>query len=100
VADTLAHMANVCFSMVDQKKFTNEETNLYCCRVMTGCIMLFDAIHPVGAFGKKSPVLIKKCLLLLKAQTPVPDMLLNSIKFNCVHLNDEDTPQAIKAILE
>lgn len=39
-----------------RSKFTNEETIMFCLRVMVGVIILYDHVHPVGAFAKTSPI--------------------------------------------
>ena len=37
-------------------RFQNEETKLFCLRVMVGVIILYDHVHPVGAFAKTSGI--------------------------------------------
>ncbi len=37
-------------------RFENEETALFCLRVMVGVIILYDHVHPVGAFAKKAAI--------------------------------------------
>ena len=39
-----------------RSKFTTEETVMFCLRVMVGVIILYDHVHPVGAFAKTSPI--------------------------------------------
>ena len=39
-----------------RSKFKNEETILFCLRVMVGVIILYDHVHPVGAFTKSSNI--------------------------------------------
>ncbi len=39
-----------------RSRFENEETTLFCMRVMVGATILFDHIHPVGAFAKKASI--------------------------------------------
>jgi len=97
---TLATMANVCNSMVEKKKFESEQTNLFSLRAMTAAIVLYDHVHPVGAFHKRSPVNIRGCVLTLKNHKPAPpESLLNALRFTTVHLNDDDTPSSIKQLL-
>jgi len=45
----------VCFRKY-RSKFANEETVMFCLRVMVGVIILYDHVHPVGAFAKTSPI--------------------------------------------
>jgi len=44
-----------CFSKY-RLKITTEETVMFCLRVMVGVIILYDHVHPVGAFAKSSPI--------------------------------------------
>jgi hypothetical protein len=101
VTQALATMANVCQDMVDKKKFRSDETNMFCLRCMTGSIILFDHLHAQGAFCKKSPILIKNCILVLKNfQGGSVDGLLNALRFTTIHLNEPDTPNNIKHLLD
>jgi hypothetical protein len=104
VTEGLAVMANVCYEMVLNKKFEAEATNMFCLRAMTGSIILYDHIHPAGAFVKKSPINIKGCVLQLKNFKSADgsnstDGLLNALRFTTLHLNDAETPAPIKALL-
>lgn len=38
------------------QRFKNEDTILFVLRVMVGVIILYDHVHPVGAFAKNSHV--------------------------------------------
>jgi len=100
VTAALATMSNVCQGMVANKKFASDNTNIFCLRAMTGAIILFDHIDAQGAFSKKSPINIRASVNLLKTYTTSPtDGLLNAIRFTTVHLNDAQTPNAIKQLL-
>jgi len=100
VTIALATMSNVCQDMVFKKKFEADSTNMFCLRSMTGAIILFDHLHPQGAFVKKSPINIKGCINVLKSYTASPtDGLLNALRFTTVHLNDAETPNSIKQLL-
>jgi len=95
----LATMANVCHDMVAQKRFDSNNTNMFCLRAMTGAIILFDHLHAQGAFAKKSQINIKGCITVLKSFPSGTDGLLNALRFTTIHLNDPDTPNAIKQLL-
>mmetsp|Transcript_26910 Transcript_26910/g.65425 ORF Transcript_26910/g.65425 Transcript_26910/m.65425 type:complete len:319 (+) Transcript_26910:135-1091(+) len=104
VTQGLAVMANVCYEMVQNKRFDNDETNLFCLRAMTGSIILYDHIHQLGAFVKKSPINMKGCVLQLKGYRTSDgksstDGLLNALRFTTLHLNDPETPGSVKALL-
>ncbi|KYR01262.1 FAM49 family protein [Tieghemostelium lacteum] len=100
VTTALATMANVCHDMVDKKKFASEEINMFCLRAMVGSIILYDHIHPQGAFVKKSSIFIKNCIITLKfSNTSSSPGLLNALRFTTIHLNDPETPGAIQQLL-
>jgi len=100
VKTALATMANVCQDMVFKKKFDSNATNMFCLRAMTGAIILFDHIAPEGAFHKRSIVNIKGAIGVLKQYTASPtDGLLNALRFTTIHLNDAETPSAVKQLL-
>ncbi|MGH0168554.1 UNVERIFIED_CONTAM: hypothetical protein FKN15_001997 [Acipenser sinensis] len=58
--DCLSTMACVCRVMLETPeyrcRFTNTDTMLFCMRVMVGVIILYDHVHPVGAFAKTSKI--------------------------------------------
>eukprot|EP01120_Amphizonella_sp_Union-15-10_P006260 TRINITY_DN1977_c0_g1_i4.p1 TRINITY_DN1977_c0_g1~~TRINITY_DN1977_c0_g1_i4.p1 ORF type:complete len:316 (-),score=45.07 TRINITY_DN1977_c0_g1_i4:47-994(-) len=99
VTNGLALMANICQDMVDKNKFTSAQTNMFCLRAMTGCIILVDHIHNLGAFHRKSPINIKGCITVLKNLADHTTGLLNALRFTTIHLNDPDTPTSIKQLL-
>ncbi|KAJ5071093.1 hypothetical protein M0811_10577 [Anaeramoeba ignava] len=100
IYETLATMSNVFYSLIETKKFENQETNIFCLRGMTGCIILYDHVHPVGSFRKKSPIMIKQCLTLLLEYQPKQQGLINAIKFSTKHLKDETTQAQVKQLLD
>jgi hypothetical protein len=100
VNNALALMANCCHDMVVKKKFDSDETNMFCLRCMTGAIILFDHLHPAGAFSKKSNINMKGAITALKGHTSSPtDGLLNALRFTTIHLNDAETPNSLKQML-
>lgn len=103
VVNGLGIFANICQEMIEKKKFDNEATNMFCLRAMVGCVILFDHLHPQGAFHKKSPVRIKECITALKNFKPgagSTDGLMNALRFTTMHLNDAETPANVRALLE
>ncbi|KAB0380520.1 hypothetical protein FD755_008304, partial [Muntiacus reevesi] len=58
--DCLSTMTSVCKVMLEtpeyRSRFTSEETLMFCMRVMVGVIILYDHVHPVGAFCKTSKI--------------------------------------------
>jgi len=94
-------MANVCLDMVEKSRFTNSKTNMFCLRGMTGSIVLVDHIDALGAFHKKSTINVKGAITKLKNFTEVStEGLLNALRYTTVHLNDPETPQTIKLLLQ
>uniref|UniRef100_A0A4W3I3P4 Family with sequence similarity 49 member A n=1 Tax=Callorhinchus milii TaxID=7868 RepID=A0A4W3I3P4_CALMI len=83
--DCLSTMASVCKVMLEtpeyRSRFTNDETLLFCMRVMVGVIILYDHVHPVGAFAKTSKIDMKGCIKVLKEQPPNNvEGLLNALR--------------------
>ncbi|KAM4713573.1 CYFIP-related Rac1 interactor A isoform 1-T3 [Anableps anableps] len=103
--DCLSTMASVCKVMLEtpeySSRFSSEDTLLFCMRVMVGVIILYDHVHPNGAFTKSSKIDMKGCIKVLKDQ-PADNVegLLNALKFTTKHLNDESTPKNIRTMLQ
>lgn len=57
-----------------KSRFTNEETVSFCLRVMVGVIILYDHVHPVGAFAKMSKIDVRLFSLNIKAQRGSPGL--------------------------
>ncbi|CAN7943865.1 unnamed protein product [Ixodes pacificus] len=67
---------------------------------MVGVIILYDHVHPQGAFTKTSHIDVKRSIRVLKEQPPnVVEGLLNALRYTTRHLNDESTPRSIKGLL-
>ncbi|KAK9503035.1 hypothetical protein O3M35_011688 [Rhynocoris fuscipes] len=83
--ETLATMAKVCLRMLESplvSQFEHEETELLVLRVMVGLVILYDHVHPQGAFTKSSNLDVKGCIRLLKEQPTVKsEPLLNALRF-------------------
>lgn len=102
--ETLGTMAKVCQRMVENPEFCSrfhkEDTILFVLRVMVGLIILYDHVHPVGAFSRNAHIDVKGCIKVLKDQpTNVVEGLLNALKYTTKHLNDEATPRHIRSLL-
>ncbi|XP_041357692.1 CYFIP-related Rac1 interactor B-like [Gigantopelta aegis] len=102
--DVLSTMANICRMMIENgqysSRFQNEETKMFCLRVMVGVIILYDHVHPVGAFAKTSNIDIKSSIKVLKEQGPQKvEGLLNALRYTTKHLHDETTSRQIKSLL-
>eukprot|EP01123_Difflugia_compressa_P000738 TRINITY_DN10856_c0_g1_i1.p1 TRINITY_DN10856_c0_g1~~TRINITY_DN10856_c0_g1_i1.p1 ORF type:complete len:318 (-),score=51.75 TRINITY_DN10856_c0_g1_i1:221-1174(-) len=94
-------MANICLDMVEKNRFTNAKTNMFCLRGMTGSIVLVDHLDALGAFHKKSSINVKGAITKLKNFADVStEGLLNALRYTTVHLNDPETPQTIKLLLQ
>lgn len=102
--DCLSTMANICRVMIENpvynSRFKSDETKFFCLRVMVGVIILYDHVHPVGAFAKTSGIEVKSSIKLLKDQEPGKvEGLLNALRYTTKHLQDESTPRQIKTLL-
>ncbi|XP_015510970.1 CYFIP-related Rac1 interactor B [Neodiprion pinetum] len=104
ITETLGTMAKVCLRMLENPnllaQFQREETQLFVLRVMVGLVILYDHVHPQGAFIKGSNVDVKGCIKLLKDQPPCKsEGLLNALRYTTKHLNEENTPKNIRNLL-
>ncbi|XP_037075851.1 CYFIP-related Rac1 interactor A-like [Pollicipes pollicipes] len=102
--ETLGTMGKVCQRMLENPaliaRFRREETHLFILRVMVGLVILYDHVHPAGAFVKATSLDVKGCIKVLKEQPPAnSDALLNALRYTTKHLNDENTPKQIKTLL-
>ncbi|KAG1969729.1 CYFIP-related Rac1 interactor B [Pimephales promelas] len=103
--DCLSTMASVCKVMLEtpeyRTRFASEDTVLFCLRVMVGVIILYDYVHPAGAFVKSSKIDMKGCIKVLRYQPPNSvEGLLNALRYTTKHLNDETTSKQIKNMLQ
>ncbi|XP_077291193.1 CYFIP-related Rac1 interactor B [Arctopsyche grandis] len=102
--ETLGTMAKVCLRMLENPKlvaqFSREETSLLVLRVMVGLVILYDWVHPSGAFCRSSSVDVKGCVRFLQQQPPAKaEPLLNALRYTTRHLNHHSTPKNIKTLL-
>ncbi|BFZ00027.1 hypothetical protein BsWGS_03066 [Bradybaena similaris] len=101
--DCLKMMANICRIMIENPQYRSrikEETKLFCLRVMVGVIILYDHVHPIGAFAKTSGIEMKGSIKLLKDQPKgTVESLLNALRYTTKHLQDESTSRALKSML-
>lgn len=102
--ETLGTMAKVCQRMIENPefytRFKREDTILFVLRVMVGVIILYDHVHPIGAFSRNAHIDVKGCIKVLKDQSPdIVEGLLNALRYTTKHLNDETTPRHIKTLL-
>lgn len=102
--DCLSTMANICKVMIESpvlaSRFQSVETKLFCLRVMVGVIILYDHVHPAGAFVKTSSIDMKGSIKVLKDQEfRLVEGLLNALRYTTLHLNDDSTPKTIKSML-
>lgn len=102
--DCLGTMAQICRTMIEnpnyRTKFSNEETVMFCLRVMVGVIILYDHVHHVGAFARTSTIDMKSSIKVLREQPAGKvENLLNALRYTTKHLNDESTPKSVKTMM-
>ena len=83
--DCLSTMANICKVMIESpvlaSRFQSVDTKLFCLRVMVGVIILYDHVHPAGAFVKTSTIDMKGSIKVLKDQeVRLVEGLLNALR--------------------
>ncbi|XP_066914598.1 CYFIP-related Rac1 interactor B-like [Clytia hemisphaerica] len=102
--DMLSTLCTLCRVMVENEeiaqKFENEETKLFVLSVMVGVVILYDHVHPVGAFTKVSAIDMRATIRVLKDQPQgTVDGLFNALRYTTKHLSDDTTPKQIKMLL-
>lgn len=100
----LSVMANSCMNLLKTKKYANATEAAMIARVMVGSIVVYDLVFLPGelggAFGKKSPIMIKQCAQQLKKLEAEPQRsaLQGFIKFTTK--NFKDASDSIRADFE
>lgn len=106
--DCLGMMCLLCRIMVESpnyhSRFEDKEVTLqFCQRVMVACVILYDHVHHLGAFKKGSAIDMKSTLKALNMHNEnnesFRNSMMNALRYTTKHLNDEDTPKNIKAML-
>eukprot|EP00042_Codosiga_hollandica_P038858 m.319815 g.319815 ORF g.319815 m.319815 type:complete len:324 (+) comp55496_c0_seq1:131-1102(+) len=104
--DCLSMMANICRVVIEtpeySQRFHNPATILFIQRVMVGAIILYDHVHLLGAFSKKNPAIdIRGSVRAIRMHgNPQQEDLINALRYTTKHLNDDDTPKALKSIFD
>ena len=97
--ETLAKMAAICRVMITtpdyRERFGSEETVMFILRVMVGVLILYDHVHPNGAFFKNSVIEMEKYVKVLKHHAADTN-LLDALKYTSKHFSDSTTPESIK----
>uniref|UniRef100_A0A8C4WWL2 CYRIA/CYRIB Rac1 binding domain-containing protein n=1 Tax=Eptatretus burgeri TaxID=7764 RepID=A0A8C4WWL2_EPTBU len=82
-------------------RFASPETESFCLRVMVGVIILYDHVHPVGAFARTSKIDMKGCIRVLKEQPAANvEALMNALRYTTRHINDESSCKQIRSMLQ
>jgi len=85
--DGFALVANVCYNLVEFRRFQNVKTLMFCLRAAVGATIAVDSIYEPGLFNakaKKPPINVKKCLQILQNFTDAPvTNLISALKYNC-----------------
>lgn len=98
----LSTFANITKTMIEKNEFRSKlstESIQLCERVMTAAIILYDHVHPNGAFEKKSAIDVKGAIKLLLS----PDennAMLNALRYTTKTINSDSTQKQIKQLLE
>lgn len=99
VSDCLSTMSAICFNAIT-KGSLKQESVAFCLRVMVASIVMYDHVNPQGAFHKNSPLNVRSSVKAIQTHGEANvENLMNALRFNTVHLNDDSTPKATKALL-
>ncbi|RDD41336.1 Protein FAM49A [Trichoplax sp. H2] len=101
----LSTLANTLKNMISNPKyssnFTSESEIQFSICVMVGVIILYDHVHPFGAFSKKSDIDVTGAIKVIKSNNlNNKQHLLDALRFSTVHYGDESTPKSVKYLLE
>lgn len=95
--ETLAKMAAICRVMITngvyRERLVNGETVMFILRVMVGVLILYDHVHPNGAFLKNPNIEMDKFVKVLK-QHAANTNLLDALKYTSKHFNE--APDSVK----
>eukprot|EP00731_Ephydatia_muelleri_P031539 Em0023g46a len=86
MTDCFSTMASVCRVINENptyaSRFQSQDTILFCLRVMVGAMILYDHVHPVGAFAKKAGIDMKASIKVIKenANAESAESLLNALR--------------------
>jgi hypothetical protein len=100
VTDCLAAVTGVCYHTITKRRVQQPEAVGFVLRVMVATTLLYDHIHPQGAFIKSSPINIKKIITAVQNENHRQSQsLVNALKYSNRHLNDETTPKSVRQML-
>lgn len=103
----LGMMASVCQKMLEiselKERIRKKETELFVVRVLVATIILYDHVHPAGAFIKNSSIDIRGSVKVIRDQESSNGLstenLMNALRYTTKHVNDDTTPKSIKSVL-
>jgi len=82
----LSLVANVCFNLVDKRKFNNANVLMFCLRAGTGSTIIVDSLVEPGIFhprAKKPPISARYTIGVLRGFTDCSTLnLVNALKYN------------------
>jgi len=83
----LSLMANICYNIVEFRRFPDFDTLMYCLRAAVGSTILVDSIYDPGIFhpkaGKKAPIMAKYVVVIVKNFHDADvTSLINALRYN------------------
>jgi hypothetical protein len=86
VINGLSLVANVCFNLVEKRKFTTTPILIFCLRAATASTIIVDTLYEPGIFhvkAKKAPINSRYAIGVLKGFTDAPTLsLVNALRYN------------------
>ncbi|ETO29618.1 family with sequence similarity 49, member A-like isoform 2, partial [Reticulomyxa filosa] len=100
-------ICNACLDLLRANKFGTNTYHLIILRAMVASFMIYDHANSIGAFQRRSLTKASKvvsmvCTEYIQIYESKEDLsgLVNIIKYSSLHLNDDQTPQSIRRMLE
>ncbi|KAI9216519.1 hypothetical protein BC828DRAFT_393414 [Blastocladiella britannica] len=98
VSNSLLLIATVCHNAVNTH---SPVSALFALRTMTGCLLMYDYIHPVGLFPKASEVNMRMFVKAIQVHGgSASTTLLNSLRYSTKTFGSPDVPKPTKALFD
>merc|ERR1711981_544641 len=94
LSDILGTLTKVCVQMINtpalSDRIPDKDNKMLIVRLIVGLIILYDHVHPSGAFAKGSLIDVKGCVKVVQAEEKtVSESLIDALKYTTKHFNDE-----------
>jgi len=107
VLKMLATVCNACLDLLRANKFGSSSYHLVVVRAMVASFIIYDHSNEIGGFQRRSLTKASKVVsMVCNEYTPLygnkeaAAALMNILKYSPLHVNDAQTPQSIRRMLQ